>query len=152
VKHARASEGANASDHFLIEAFSNPASLEVRLINAFVHLETIDESATLSPDSVSNNLGIARGDADAIVKVRNAIIHQGMGLSDALAKAAEHLRERRPDADLAFWNIVNADRSHGHFYTALMDLLSRCLARRIGVPPEWVKRQGRVSLVRSHLS
>ena len=65
--------------HFLIEAFSNPGTLEVRLLNAFVHLEIIDGGKTLSGNRVASALKIKRDNADALICMRNVMIHDGLG-------------------------------------------------------------------------
>lgn len=128
--------------HFLIEAFSNPGAIEVRLLNAFVHLEIVDRGKKLSANQLVSLFGISRENADVIVQVRNAMIHDGVHIHQALERARLHSSRRgRIKQAGILERITKSDSPHGEFYSALMDLLSTHLALEADIPPEWVARR-----------
>jgi len=133
-----------AQPYFLIEGFSNPAALEVRLLNAFVHLEVIDGGRRLSANQLASVFGITRENADAIVLVRNAMIHDGLNARHALEQARNRIASRDGARKVQARILEQAFQSaspHGEFYGALMDLFSTYLASQAGIPPEWINRR-----------
>jgi len=142
------SHSSHRRKYFLIEAFSNPGTVEVRLLNAFVHLEIIDGGKALSPNRVSSVLGISRENADALVGMRNIMIHDGLGVRDALEECRRRLQTRKGGKKTAevLENSFKTNSPHGNFYAALMDALSRHLAKEVGVSSEWVQRKVALSL------
>ena len=134
--------------HFLIEAFSNPGTLEVRLLNAFVHLELVDGGKTLSGNRVASALKIKRENADALVYMRNVMIHDGLGVGDALAETQRRLKARKGGKTEAevIEKAFQTSSPHGNFYAALMDSFSGHLVREIGFSCDWAKRKVALSL------
>lgn len=134
--------------YFLIEAFSNPGTLEVRLLNAFVHLELVDGGKTLSGNHVASVLKIRRENADALVYMRNIVIHEGLGVVDALAETRRRLKARGGGKTKVevIEKAFETRSPHGNFYAALMDSFSEHLAREIGFPCDWIKRKVALSL------
>jgi hypothetical protein len=124
--------------HFFIEALSNAAPLEVRLLNAFVHLEIVDGSRTLSPNHLAGVLKIRRADAEAIVHVRNMMVHEGMSLPKALNEAHARMRSKQGDVSSTLEQALGMQSAHGNFYGALMDLLTTHLADEAGIPAQLV--------------
>jgi hypothetical protein len=133
--------------YFLIEAFSNPGPVEVRLLNAFVHLEIIDGGKTLSSNRISSVLEISRENADALVSMRNIMIHSGFGVKAAMEECRSRLQARKggPKKAEILENSFKTRSPHGNFYSALMDALSRHLAKEVGVPSDWIQRNGTLS-------
>lgn len=133
----------NRQRYFLIEAFSNPGTLEVWLLNAFVHLEIIDSGRALSANHVSAVLGISRDNADALVCLRNLMIHDGLGVPEALKECRRRIRARGGGKGVArvLEDAFKTDSPHGNLYSALMDKLSAHLAKEAGIPTEWVGRK-----------
>lgn len=128
--------------HFLIEAFSNPGTLEVRLLNAFVHLEILDGGKTLSPNHVASILNISRENADALVEMRNIMIHNGLGVKEALEKTRLLLKNRpggKKTADV-IEKVFETNSPEGYFYAALMDIFSKNLVSELGFSGELVRQ------------
>ncbi|WP_370209697.1 hypothetical protein [Alloalcanivorax venustensis] len=135
-------------NHFLIEAFSNPGTVEVRLLNAFVHLETVDGGRTLSGNRVASALKVKRENADALIYMRNVMIHDGLGVRDALAETRRRLKAK-PGGTTESEVIEQAFQTrspHGNFYAAVMDAFSKHLAREAGFMCDWTKRKVALSL------
>lgn len=133
--------------HFLIEAFSNPGTIDIRLLNAFVHLEILDGGKTLSPDRVASVLKISRENADALVKMRNILIHNGLGVKEALEKTRLDLKSRQGGKKTAavIEKVFESNSPQGYFYAALMDIFSKQLVRELGISEDAV--QSRVPLL-----
>jgi hypothetical protein len=129
--------------YFLIEAFSNPGVLEVRLLNAFVHLEIIDRSRTLSANQLAAVLGISNPNAEAIVRLRNEMIHHGLDLKHALEECRRRtasIKGHQLKAQILD-DVFKTDSPYGNFYAALMDCLSIHLAKEAQIPVDWVARK-----------
>lgn len=142
------SHSSHRQKYFLIEAFSNPGTLEVRLLNAFVHLEIIDGGKTLSSNRVSSVLGISRENADALVGIRNIMIHNGLGVRDALEECRRRFQARKGGKKKVevLENAFKTNSPHGNFYAALMDALSRYVAKEVGISLDWIQRQVALTL------
>ncbi|MDF0750169.1 hypothetical protein NLU14_07980 [Marinobacter sp. 71-i] len=134
--------------HFLIEAFSNPGTIEVRILNAFVHLELVDGGKTLSANRLASVLNIQRESADALVYMRNVMIHDGLSVRDALVETRRRFKTRRGGKTEAevIEKAFQSESPHGNFYAALMDAFSGQLVREIGFSSDWVKRKTALSL------
>lgn len=132
------------NDHnpfFLVEAYSNPGTIEVRCLNALVYLEIIDGSKKLSANQLASALNISRENADALVKFRNFMVHQGLSIQEALTAVQKEISERRGGKKTAriIEEVMLSDCPSGKFYLALMDLLSAYVFSKAGVPVEWMK-------------
>lgn len=135
-------------NHFLIEAFSNPGTLEVRLLNAFVHLETVDGGKTLSGNRVASALKIKRENADALIIMRNVMIHDGLGVRDALVETRRRLKAKpggKTEAEV-IEQAFQTSSPHGNFYAAVMDAFSQHLARETGFTCDWTNRRVALTL------
>jgi hypothetical protein len=129
--------------YFLVEAFSNPGALEVRLLNALVHLEIIDGGRRLSANRLATVFGVTREGADAIVHFRNAMIHDGLNARQALEESRSRVSSKsdRQSKVRILDEALQEGSPHGSFYCALMDLLSTHLANEADIPTKWVKRR-----------
>lgn len=134
--------------HFLLEACSNSAPIEVRLLNAFVHMEVILKSRTLDCNEVAKEFGISAGNARALVTLRNLMIHEGVGVGEAIDEAIVRVRsDSKGHLQPSFLEEVKKTESpHGFTYLGLMDLLSLHLARDVGLSPEWVTKKAEIGV------
>ncbi len=130
------------SKHFLIEAFSNIGTLNVRLLNAFVYLEILDGGKTLSRNRVASILNISRENADALVEMRNIMIHNGLGVKEALEKTRLLLKNRQGGKKTAdvIEKVFETNSPEGYFYAALMDVFSKNLVSELGFSGELVRQ------------
>lgn len=136
-----------AAAHFLIEGLSNPGTLEVRLLNAFVYLEVIDGTDTLDKVRLAKRLGISVENAEAIKHVRNAMSHKGLGIVEAIRSCRKKMGTRAASSILG--DLESLSSPHGEFYSALMDLLSQHLLHLIGVPEGILHRNAHASFGRN---
>ncbi|ATJ81236.1 hypothetical protein ACFPTY_18640 [Halomonas beimenensis] len=128
--------------YFLIEAFSNPRPLEVRLLNAFVYLEFLSATSSLDKGVVSERLEISRDSADVIVRVRNEMIHKGLGVLEALKKARHALSSNRRKESLEVIDkILESESPSANFYGALMHACSRALVSEVGGDKDLVSKK-----------
>lgn len=130
-----------------MEGFSNPGTLEVRLLNAFVYLEMIDGKGTLDKGQLSTMFGISSANAEAIVRMRNTLLHQGPSLPAAIRIVRDEMRKYNSASIME--GLEQLQSPHGEFYSALMDLLSQHMLHLVGVPEELVHRNGHASFGRN---
>lgn len=135
--------------YFLVEAFSNPGTLEVRMLNAMGHLEVVTGSYQLSWQTLANHFGVNRCSAEVIKEFRNRLIHDGRGMKHAMQRARDNLAQKATGA--AYTNVLDqafqTESPHHHFYCALMDLFSINLSDGAEIPRNWIKRQTALSFL-----
>lgn len=135
--------------YLLMEAFSNPGTLEVRMLNAMGHLEVVTGRYHLSWQTLKDHLGVSRSSAEIINEFRNRLIHDGSGVKRAMERAKDNL-DQKPSGTMSTKVLEQAfetDSPHGHFYCALMDLFSLHLADESEIPRDWIKRKTALSLL-----
>jgi hypothetical protein len=78
---------------FLIEGKGGFAELDIRVTNAFVFLEMLDESGSFDAVKLAEMLNISRSDGHLIRETRNRLIHERHTLNHAV-RDADAKRER----------------------------------------------------------
>jgi hypothetical protein len=78
----------------LVGGFQQSLYVEFRLSNLLMALESFDGTNGMDANRISKLLGVVRGDADFICRVRNHLSHDAMPLREAALKAHSDLSSR----------------------------------------------------------
>ena len=119
---------------YLLEALSAKTTLENRLISLYTAIEIIDDSKTLTKQSVSSLFKIDQNLADIIIRVRNKIIHEGYELYDSIVSSIEAVKKYSLLKRVPF-GISNRSkrRASFNFYIFLVTMIYRKIFKNINL-------------------
>ena len=125
--------------HFFLQGLGGIAPLEVRAINLFTFLEILDDSKTLSKNSLAYLLDIPLEDADLLCHSRNRLIHHGDHIEAAIRTANGRIRgEATPLRTAVFSGSGDDEGGAGvRFFFRFARLLNALWIRKAHFAGEW---------------
>jgi hypothetical protein len=139
---------------FYMDGVATDRLLEFRVISLFNFLEMVDNSKTLNKTSLATLLEITDDTADVLCKVRNALIHEGKTLSDAVCGAVSELKTFKKN-NLSFSEFSDAcegdpQKASALFYFHLAACIARFWARSIGYTGDMYQYEDTINDLKSH--
>jgi hypothetical protein len=123
---------------YLIDGCAGLPTLEHKVISLFTTLEIIDGSNTLAKNTVQSTLSVPPAEAELIKHVRNALVHEGSTLYQAIEKTRVAMQQCNRVRRMPFRVAgVSKNRVAMSFHFYLLDRLLAYVARKIGMtsPP-----------------
>jgi hypothetical protein len=123
--------------YFYLEGMGAPA-METRAITLFTFLEIIDDSHSLTKESLSKLLDITLDEADLLDRVRNGLTHHGKALGTALAEATGVIASRKNPVQNSIFDLqVPAAKRDVAFFLRFLMLLNRLWVKKANYTGQW---------------
>lgn len=132
---------------FLTEMAGNSGTIDDRLLNGFVALETLFEGKKLQDDKISRRLGISRITAKFIVELRNTFFHDGRSIKDTLDFLLEQ-KLNHPQAPIIplLQALVQREDASWIVYSSFADLMYTHFAELVGLDTDTIRRWSYIDL------
>ncbi len=111
-----------------LEGRANSGAFELKLLALVRFLEWFDGAKTFSKNALVERLNISQGEAEAIVCLRNQVIHNRMDLRPCLDKTAEELNKANPER----FDACRGMHPHLKVLNYLFSVCGEALLRKIG--------------------
>ncbi|TGG92488.1 hypothetical protein E4656_13525 [Natronospirillum operosum] len=111
-------------------------------------MEHLPRSNTITESTVHKDLKIPRENAAALVEFRNALVHKGCSYFDAIKIAWHKIKSNHKKVNPKILStVIEGKVDPAYFALAVFDLLLSDLARRSGIPIDWVRRSSCLSFL-----
>jgi hypothetical protein len=120
--------------NYILDGLAGPVPLENRVISLYTAIEIVDQSRTMSKNSLVPLLAITTVDAELCVNIRHKLIHEGEILYKSIESARSALQSRGRLCNMPFrFTGITQQSVVGNFHVYLAERLLGWVSREIGM-------------------